>query len=196
MRAGKVIIATLCASALAACTPLPENTADGRVDEPLPPTTTTTAPSLSPRPEEIRLDDVDPCAVLSADQRVQLSLDNPPNAYVESSFGNAKACTMRSNISGNVVRLALVTVEGVGVWLSENAQVDAKPTTVAGFPGLTVRTPGMDNVCNVEVDIADGQFLDVMFRDGGNEKQAKQDTLCLGAQRAAEAAVAGLRQQR
>ena len=134
--------------------------------------------------------------MLSADQRIQLSLDNPPSAYVEASFGNAKACTMRSNISGNVVRLALVTVEGAGVWLSENAQVEAELTTIAGFPGLTVRTPGMDNVCNVEVDVADGQFLDVMFRDGGNEKAAKQDTLCQGAQRVAEAAVAGLLQRR
>ncbi|WP_158844357.1 DUF3558 domain-containing protein [Saccharothrix deserti] len=194
MRAAHVITATLCALVLAACTPFPEKKAD-RVDEPLPATTTTTL-SLPPRPQAIRLDDLDPCAVLSADQRMSLSLDNPPSAYVDTAFGNAKACTMRSNISGNVVRLALVTVEGVGVWLSENAQVDAQPTTVAGFPGLTVRTPGMDNVCNVEVDVADGQFLDVMFRDGGNETAAKQDTLCLGAQRAAEAAVAGLLQRR
>lgn len=190
-----MIIATLCAWTLAACTPFPEKKADGRVDEPLPFTATTTL-SLPPRPQDIPLDDLDPCSVLSAEQRVQLSLDNPPSAYVESSFGNAKACTMRSNISGNVVRLALVTASGVAVWLDENAQVDARPTTVAGFPGLTVRTPGMDHVCNVEVDLAEGQFLDVMFRDGGNETAAKQDTLCQGAQRAAEAAVAGLLQRR
>lgn len=194
MRAARVIIAALCATALAACTPHPQNKADGRTDDQVP-ATTTTMPSLPPRPAEILLDDVDPCAVLSPEQRVQLSLDNPPSAYLESSFGNAKACTMRSNISGNVVRLALVTVEGVGVWLSENAQVDARPTTVSGFPGLTVRTPGMENVCNVEVDVAEGQFLDVMFRDGGNEMMAKQDTLCQGAQRAAESAITGLLQQ-
>ncbi|MEU4767905.1 DUF3558 domain-containing protein [Actinosynnema sp. NPDC023794] len=195
MRAAQVLTATLCALAMASCTPVPDKKADGRVDEPLPATTTTVL-SLPPRPRELRLDDVDPCAVLSPEQRIALSLDNPPSAYVEASFGNAKACTMRSNISGNVVRLALVTVEGVGVWLSENAQVHAEQTAVAGFPGLTVRTPGMDNVCNVEVDVAEGQFLDVMFRDGGNERAAKQDTLCQGAQRAAEAAVAGLLQRR
>ncbi|MBB5805968.1 hypothetical protein F4560_005736 [Saccharothrix ecbatanensis] len=195
MRAGHVIIATLCAWTLAACTSFPAKKADGRVDEPLPPTTTTVT-SMPPRPQDIRLDEVDPCAMLSAEQRTRLSLDNPPSAYVESSFGNAKACTMRSNISGNVVRLTLVTVEGVGVWLSENAQVEATQTTVVGFPGLTVRTPGMDNVCNVEVDVAEGQFLDVMFRDGGNATAANQDTLCQGAQRAAEAAIAGLLQRR
>ena len=194
MRGARVLTAAVCAMALASCTPVPEQKAD-RVDAPLD-ATTATVPSLPPRPREVRLDDVDPCAVLTPEQRLALSLDNPPSAYVEASFGNAKACTMRSNISGNVVRLALVTVEGVGVWLSENAQLDAVQTTVAGFPALTVRTPGMDNVCNVEVDVAEGQFLDVMFRDGGNEKAAKQDTLCQGAQRAAEAAVAGLLQRR
>ncbi|ROP40106.1 DUF3558 domain-containing protein [Saccharothrix texasensis] len=195
MRGARVLTATLCAMAMASCTPAPDKKADGRVDEPLPPTTTTMSP-LPPRPLELRLDDADPCEVLSPEQRIALSLDNPPSAYVEAGFGNAKACTMRSNISGNVVRLALVTAEGVGVWLSENAQVRAEQTAVAGFPGLTVRTPGMDNVCNVEVDVAEGQFLDVMFRDGGNEKAAKQDVLCQGAQRVAEAAVVGLRQRR
>ncbi|MFI9007430.1 DUF3558 domain-containing protein [Actinosynnema sp. NPDC053489] len=195
MRGARVLTATLCALVLASCTPVPEKKADGRVDEPLD-VTATTVPSLPPRPRELRLDRVEPCEVLSEEQRVQLSLDNPPSPYVESSFGNAKACTMRSNISGNVVRLALVTVEGVGVWLSENAQVHVEQTTISGFPGLTVRTPGMENVCNVEVDVAEGQFLDVMFRDGGNETAAKQDTLCQGAQRAAEAAVAGLLQRR
>ncbi|QFZ23264.1 DUF3558 domain-containing protein [Saccharothrix syringae] len=194
MRAVGVIIATLCALATA-CTPLPENTADGGPHE-ADIASATTAPSLPRRPREVLLDGLDPCAVLSPQQRVRLNLDNPPSAYLETSFGNAKACTMRSNISGNVVRLALVTAEGVGVWLDENAQVEAEPTTIAGFPGLTVRTPGMEQVCNVEVDVAEGQFLDVMFRDGGNETKATQDTLCLGALRAAEEAIAGLLQHR
>ncbi|MEU4801936.1 DUF3558 domain-containing protein [Actinosynnema sp. NPDC023587] len=188
------MIVALTASALVACTPLPDNKADGRADEPLS-VTTTSRIALPARPRDLPLDHLDPCAVLSAEQRTQLSLDNPPSNYVESSFGNAKACTIRSNTSGNVVRLALVTVEGVEVWLSENAQVEASQTAVIGFPALTVRTPGLDHVCNVEVDVADGQFLDVMFRDGGNETQVKQEILCQGAQRAAEAAVTGLLQR-
>ncbi|MFC6089480.1 DUF3558 domain-containing protein [Saccharothrix lopnurensis] len=194
MRAARVIIATLCALTICACTPLPEKTADGRSEE-HDIASATTAPSLPPRPREVRLDGLDPCGVLPEEQRLLLSLDHPPNPYVESGFGNAKACTMRSGISGNVARLALVTAEGVGVWLDENAQVDARPTTVGGFPGLIVRTPGMDQVCNVEVDVAEGQFLDVMFRDGGNETKATQETLCLGAQRVAEAAIAALLQR-
>lgn len=180
---------------LSCCTFSPRTTktdgAHGADDQPVVATTTTMAP-LPPRPREIPLDGVDPCGILSPAQRVQLSLDNPPSAYVEGSFGDARACTMRSNISGNVVRLALVTVQGVNVWLDENAQVEAKLTMVGGFPALTVRTPGLDQLCNVEVDVAEGQFLDVMFRDGGNATKATQDALCLGAQRAAEAALSSL----
>jgi hypothetical protein len=182
-------------SALVGCTfASPKTKADGGhgADDDPPVVTTTTMSPLPPRPREIPLDGVDPCGILSAGQRVQLSLDNPPSEYVEASFGDARACTMRSNISGNVVRFALVTVQGVNVWLDENAQVDAKPITVGTFPALLIRTPGLDHMCNVELDVAEGQFLDVMFRDGGNATSATQDALCAGAERAAEAAMSSL----
>jgi len=159
-------------------------------------TTTTTTVSRLPRPREVKLDGLDPCTVLSEEQRAALSLDHAPNAYVDNAFGESKVCSFRSGISGNVMRLALVTMEGVGVWLSENAQVDPQFTTITGFPAMVIRTPGLDDVCNVEVDVAEGQFLDVMFRDGGNEKKATQDTLCAGAERAAEAALSGLLERR
>ncbi|MEO6090780.1 MAG: DUF3558 domain-containing protein [Umezawaea sp.] len=161
-----------------------------------PTTTTTTTVSQLPRPREVELDGLDPCKVLGEEQRAALSLDYTPNAYVDKPFGESKVCSFRSGISGNVTRLAFVTVEGVGVWLSENAQVEPQFTTIGGFPAMVIRTPGLDYVCNVEVDVAEGQFLDVMFRDGGNEKKATQDTLCAGAERVAEAALSGLLEQR
>ncbi|KOV80315.1 DUF3558 domain-containing protein [Nocardia sp. NRRL S-836] len=182
---------------LAGCTAGPERSSGGS-SAPPPPSTTASAtrPSLPPRPLAIPLDELDPCAVLTPDQRVALSLDNPPSAYLESSFGGAKACTMRSTTSGNVARLALVLVSGADVWLSENAQVEYTVSTIEGYPAVTVRTPEMDDVCNVELDVAEGQFLDVMFRDGGNSTAVQQDHLCLGAQRVAEAAMASLLQKR
>ncbi|WP_307867748.1 DUF3558 domain-containing protein [Umezawaea beigongshangensis] len=191
MRSNGLLIA-LPALALVACTSTSPLSAAEQGESDSPAVTTTTTPSLPPRPAEVLLTDVDPCAVLSESQRAQLSLDGTPSPYVDEGLGNARACTMRSRTSGNVVRLALITVQGVEVWLDENAQVEATPTTVAGYPALTVRTPGLDDVCNVEVDVAEGQFLDVMFRDGGNATPAQQDTLCLGAQRSAEAAMTGL----
>lgn len=176
---------------LSGCTAIPERRAD-QADPPPPPTTTSSTVKLPPRPQEVALDAVDPCAVLNADQRTQLGLDSTPTAYVEPSFGNARACTIRGLRGGNVARLALVTASGVDVWLGDNAQVDAQVGVISGFPAITVRTPGMEQLCNVEIDVAEGQFLDVMFRDGGNSSPTQQDHLCLGAKRVAEAALAGL----
>lgn len=180
---------------LAGCTAAPEQKSSDSVPPPVP-TTTVSRVQLPPRPHAMPLDGLDPCAVLTPDQRMSLSLDNPPSAYVETSFGGAKACTIRSTTSGNVARIALVLVSGADVWLSDNAQVEYEMGTIEGFAAITVRTPEMDDVCNVEIDVAEGQFLDVMFRDGGNNTAAQQDHLCLGAQRVAEAAMASLLQKR
>jgi hypothetical protein len=187
-----LIVIALPVLALLGCTAPPQDTANARGSTMLPTPTTTTL-SRSPRPGEVRLDGVEPCGLLTPAQRTELSLDSPPSPYVDPAFGDAKACTIRSTVSGNVARLALVTVQGVDVWLDENAGVNATALTVSGYPALTIRTPGLDTVCNVEVDVAEGQFLDVMFRDGGNATAAQQDHLCLGAQRVAEAAVINLR---
>ncbi|MEV6243512.1 DUF3558 domain-containing protein [Lentzea sp. NPDC051838] len=183
------------AVALAGCTAGP---APSSLDSPPPPPPPTSSQQMDfpQRPREVKLDALDPCAVLTPDQRISLSLDNPPSAYVEKSFGDAKACTMRSTTSGNVARLALVLASGADVWLSENAQVEYAVSSIEGFAAITVRTPDLDDVCNVEIDVADGQFLDVMFRDGGNSTAVQQDHLCLGAQRVAEAAMASLLQKR
>jgi hypothetical protein len=185
------------AMALAGCTAAPQQSSLTTPPPPPPPPTTTPSQLDFPqRPREVPLDKVDPCAVLTADQRMALSLDNPPSAYVEPSFGSAKACTIRSTTSGNVARIALVLASGADVWLSDNAQVDYTVSAIEGFAAITVRTPDVHDVCNVEIDVADGQFLDVMFRDGGNSTAVQQDHLCLGAQRVAEAAMASLLQKR
>ncbi|WP_394615526.1 DUF3558 domain-containing protein [Lentzea sp. JNUCC 0626] len=181
---------------LAGCTAPPEQSSLTSAPPPPPSPTTTSQMDFPQRPRAVPLDTVEPCGILSPDQLTSLSLDNPPSAYVEPSFGGARACTIRSTTSGNVARLALVTVSGADVWLSENAQVDYTVGVIEGFAAITVRTPDVHDVCNVEIDVADGQFLDVMFRDGGNSSAVQQDHLCLGAQRVAEAAMASLLQTR
>lgn len=155
-----------------------------------PPTTTV---SMAPRPASLSLVGVNPCAILSSSQRADLSLDSTPTPYTDEEFDQAKACSIRGLESGTVARLALVPNMGVDVWLSDEAQVQTQPVTADGFPAIVVRTPGLTDACNVEVDTADNQFLDVLFRDGGNTPPIPQDTLCQGAQRVAEAAVSSLK---
>lgn len=154
---------------------------------PPPPAPTTSAPpEPPPRPFEIRLDGVDPCELLSAEQRAQLGFDRDPTPDSEAGFGNAATCSYR-NTSGKVgARLALVTTEGMGVWTDDTAQVEATPKTINGFPALVIKTPGLDLSCNVAVDVAEGQHLDVLYRDDGGQPPPPVDQLCAGAERVAE----------
>ena len=62
---------------------------------------------------------------------------------------------------------------------------DLTPITVAGFPAVLAR-PRNPDFCSVDVDVASGQFLDVMFRDGGREPPIPQDQLCRDAPLVAE----------
>lgn len=158
----------------------------------VPPPTTTPPPSLIARPGTIQLTGVNPCKILTSTQRNSLSLDSTPTPYTDTEFDKAKACSIRGLRSGTETRLALVTSMGVDVWLDDTAQVDARATTASGYPALVVRTPGLQTVCNVEVDAADNEFLDVMFRDGGNTTPIPQDALCRGAQQVADDAVTSL----
>jgi hypothetical protein len=191
----RLALLLLCAAALAGCSAYPltetSQTHDNSSSAAAPTTTTTTSLTLPPRPREIPLDKVNPCAILTKDQRAQLSLDTPPSPYTDTEL-KARACTIRGTYSGQVARLALVTNEGADLWISDEAQNTSKVIAIVGFPALEVRTPGLDTLCNVEVDVAKGEFLDVLFRDGGGAAPIPQDDLCLGAQRVAEAAMTSL----
>lgn len=154
--------------------------------------TTTTAPP-PPRPRSIRLDQVDPCAIVAGARRAQLGFDRPLTAGVEAGFGDARTCHLRNSRSRVAARIALVTVQGMNVWLDETAQVDPARVVIAGYPALVIKPPTEDApYCDVEVDTAPGQFLDVQYRDDGNDPPVALDQLCAGGRRVAEAAMAGL----
>lgn len=174
---------------LAACTPPPP-----QPTTPNPPPVPVTNPkvSLPPRPKEIKLDRVDPCTLLTTRQRKTLGMDRPPLPTRYPTMGNAKVCDFRDSTRALTVRIGLVLVQGVGVWLEETAQADAKAATVAGFPAVVVRTAEQTKFCNVEVDVAEGQFLDIQFGDAGNAHPPSLDSLCASAQEVANAAMSTL----
>ena len=111
----------------------------------------------------------------------------------EAGFGNAATCSYRNTTAKVGARLALVTTEGMAVWTDDTAQVDATPISVEGFPALVIKTPGLDLTCNVAVDTAEGQHLDVLYRDDGGQPPPPVDQLCEGAKRVAEEAVRTLK---
>ena len=82
-------------------------------------------------------------------------------------------------------RYAVVTVDAA-------ATQSITPIIVEGFPALVIKTPNLNLACNVAVDVAQGQHLDVLYRDDGAQPPAPLDQLCAGAQRVASDAVKSL----
>lgn len=158
--------------------------------EPAPSTSKPVAPP--PRPFEMRLNAVDPCEILTPGQRAQLGFDRDPLPDSEGGFGDAPTCSFRNTTAKVGARLSLITTEGMGVWTDDTAQVEATSVVLRGFPSLVIRTPDLDLSCNVAVDVAEGQHLDVLYRDDGARPAPPLDQLCSGARRVAEAAVASL----
>lgn len=149
---------------------------------------------LPPRPTELSLRGLRPCGLLTERQRAGLGFDRDPLPGVEEGFDNAVTCSYRNSRAKVGARLALVTTEGMSVWTSDTAQVRATPVELGGFPALVIRTPGLRLACNVAVDTAEGQHLDVLYRDDGADRPATLDQLCSGARRVAGAAVRTLRE--
>ncbi|MEV0702087.1 DUF3558 domain-containing protein [Saccharopolyspora sp. NPDC050389] len=169
-----------------------EPTSDTRAPLPPPMPTTSAPPPLPPRPFELALDGVDPCELLTADQRNQLGFDREPLPGSEAGFGDAATCSYRNTTAKVGARLALITTESMGVWTDDTAQVESSPVVIGGFPALVIKTPGLDLSCNVAVDVAELQHLDVLYRDDGGQPPSPVDQLCAGAQRVAEDALASL----
>jgi hypothetical protein len=64
-------------------------------------------------------------------------------------------------------------------------------TDIVGFPAVVAR-PKQPEFCSVDVDLAEGQFLDVQFSDAARNPPIPQDQLCRDAVGIAEAAVTTL----
>ena len=151
---------------------------------------------LPPRPREVRLDGVDPCSLLTAEQRAELGLTSEPRAstkYVELFRGQVATCTMRGQDPAPVLLgLSTVTTVGIERWREDDLVERTEPTTAAGFPALTAVPLQLTDYCSVEVDVAVGQLLDVQFGSGGTNASISQRELCRLAQKSADAAMATL----
>ena len=145
---------------------------------------------LPPRPHEVRLDGVDPCSLLTAEQRAELKLTSEPRAstpYVGLFRGEVPTCSVRGEQPvGALLVSGVVTTVGVERWNEQDVAASLRPTDVAGFPALIAAPDRFDDYCNVEVDVAPGQLLDVQFGAGGPRPSVPQDALCDAALRSAE----------
>lgn len=144
---------------------------------------------LPPRPREVRLDGVDPCSLLTAEQRAGLGFTSEPHAtkpYVELFRGEVPTCTMDSSSTNpTILGIGLVTSVGVERWREGNLAASIEPTAVSGFPAVLAQPTQSTSYCAVEVDVAAGQLLDVQLFDGGHTPPLARKELCARAERAA-----------
>ncbi|MFD0201792.1 MULTISPECIES: DUF3558 domain-containing protein [Saccharothrix] len=173
----------------------------GETGDPRPATTDAPATSDSaeptaskpPRPKEVKLDGVDPCATLTTAQRVELKIDEAVNDPLDvlNNDNPAPTCAYMSNgrsvFSYNV---SLVSGEGIEYWEGgSNLDVDAK--TVAGFAAYQYKLSGTSEAyCSYAVDVAEKQQLIVQFFPIGDG--FTQDQMCQNAAKGAELALATL----
>jgi hypothetical protein len=133
------------------------------------------------------LDGVDPCSLLTPQQRVTLGLQSEPTAsrpYVALFRGDVPTCKISGSSPGSKI-LGIGTVTSVGVerWRENDVAAQLRPTIIEGFPALVTTPTQSRKYCGVEVDVAPGQLLDVQVLDGG--ASAPQSELCTSAEQAA-----------
>jgi hypothetical protein len=139
--------------------------------------------SSSPRPREVRIDGVDPCSLLTEEQRAELGLDgrpvldrSPTSLYPG---GDVPSCTVSGFEPRAIwVGLTLVTTTGIERYSSDDLRVDIRPAAIRGFPALTAKPQRFTEWCSVIVDVAPGQLIDVHFADGGGTPPVPQEQLC------------------
>ncbi len=155
-------------------------------------TSATSAPSE--RPKNIKVDGLDPCKALTANDQKQLGTvvtQAEQSDVVEGA--KTPACTFLTGPGASKVysyAVHLVTSKGIDYWNS-SGNLDIAEKKVSGFPAKQVTFKGTSSVdCSVAVDVADGQQLFVQFLPIGRD--TTQDTMCQNAAKGAELALATL----
>ncbi|TQM08943.1 uncharacterized protein DUF3558 [Pseudonocardia kunmingensis] len=142
---------------------------------------------LPPRPREVRLDGVDPCSLLTEEQRAELGLDARPVSTQSpvSLYEGAEVplCTIGGFTPRAVTAgVSLVTSVGIERFTSGQLAAEIRPTVVRGFPAVLAIPTRFADYCTVVVDVAPGQLLDVQFATGGRQPPIPQPQLCEDAE--------------
>ncbi|TWF74775.1 uncharacterized protein DUF3558 [Pseudonocardia hierapolitana] len=143
------------------------------------------------------IDGVDPCSLLTEEQREELGLDAEPRLDVgplPPYPGNDIPLCLFGGFRPRSVSLgvAAVTATGIDLFRSGGLVANIRPIEVDGFPALVAIAPRNTDFCSVVVDVAPGQALDINFRLDGRDAGAPVESLCQDAERAADAVMTTL----
>ncbi|MGQ0840347.1 DUF3558 domain-containing protein [Actinokineospora sp.] len=138
------------------------------ISESPPPSSSSGLPGVTipPRPEELKLDSVEPCALVTAAQRTQLTVNRARSLITGGeTYRGMKRCALEVSAREPfyTYSVLLVTTEGIGPWLTEKRNVDVQLVTVGGFAAAQYYLKGgggpNSSECTTSVDVANGQQL-------------------------------------
>jgi len=198
----RILVAAVALFGAVACTTNEPGTATSRevptTGSDSPSTSASAKVSLPPRPKEIKIDSVDPCALLTKPQSSELKVDKAKAGTSKSdAYPGAKECVF------SVFRqepyydyaILLVTSEGVDSWFTKKRNAEVKEAAVEGFGAAVFHFPGTSDKnafeCTTAVDVADGQQLQVDMHLT-SRGAFTQDQICQMSEEAAAMAVTTL----
>lgn len=151
--------------------------------------------AIPPRPRELKLNDVDPCGLITEQQRAELKIDRArKRTSASQQYKGMQECVLDISKQQPFYHyiVAAVTNEGIAPWLTGKRNVTTRLGTVAGFPTVTYWTVGAHDTsadgCFASVDVADGQQLIVDTNNDGSHSFTLEQ-MCQRAERAAGLAI-------
>lgn len=151
------------------------------------------ANKLPERPQSLKLDSVDACKLVTADQAKQIKVVGSEPVKLDLVEGEESPSCDLDGDSGFGYQVGLVTHKGVSYWLQGGGNIDAKVIKVADFSAVEVKLKGGSGFdCSVAIDVADGQQLMVSYIPT-TTKEKDQSVLCGKAEKAAAFALATLK---
>jgi hypothetical protein len=151
---------------------------------------------LPPRPRDIDVRDIDPCSLLTEEQRAEVGLETEPLSYEPTPSilfeGLAATCTSRAFDPVAFGVAVDLTYDGLGIGALTGRPVSDELTVMEfeGFPAVLAR-PQDPLFCQVVVDVAPGSSVSLGYREGGR-RTIPQDVLCDGVLEVAEKAMSTL----
>ncbi|MBP2339722.1 hypothetical protein JOF41_005900 [Saccharothrix coeruleofusca] len=147
----------------------------------------------APRPEELKVEGVDPCATLTSAQQSELKIDEALSQPLDVLNNGKPAPTCRYHSNGRTLfsyNISLVSGEGVDYW-EGSSNLEVRSESVSGFSAYRYKLSGtFQAYCSYAVDVADDQQLVVQFLPIG--EGFSQDRMCQNSARGAELALATL----
>jgi hypothetical protein len=151
--------------------------------------------ALPPRPRDIKLDGLDPCASLTPTQLAKLGLDQTvPSIATDPKVLTGKICTASGFSTKQVdVSVAFVTHPGIDYITAGPTASRGKlePAEIAGFPSI-IEPQQQEDVCAIDIDIAAGQFINIQYQDGNVPRVLLRTELCQSATAVGEEIVSSL----